>query len=608
MNILKMFKTFFALFFFYSCTLFSQPIVTDISPPTGSTVGGDVIDIQGTGFTLATAVHFGLRAASSFTVVNDNLITAIAPVGTPETVNIFVTSSAGTSPNTWAASYTYRGNWFAYTTQFATNKVIAIDTQSNVANPIVVGNSPGSVAINPEGTMAYITVNSNNSVVLIDIATNTVIGSPIPVGSNPQGIAVSPDGTMAYVANYGSNTVTPIDLSTIPPTAGASIPVGLNPLYITITTDGQKAYVVNTTSGDVTVIDLVAQTPLPATIPIGARPVAATTAPNGTRVYVTQVNMNAVTEIDTVTNTVLRTISLTGPGVNAVSITSNSNKFYVTNTFDSSITPFNLITNTAEPAIAMDTRPDAIAITPDQMRAYIAHEQSNNIVVVDLTATPPVRTLDIPVADRTGEIAITPDQAPFAYFTASLAAAGLSSTFDASNSLSPVGSIANYEWDFGDGTIVNTTAPVTSHIYATAGVYNVTLVVTNTAGTSTFQIFTGQTVRNNGGSNAIRTQTVNIKSDSTPLPPVNFIGVVKKNKFSENKHFVLSATWETSPSSDVNFYRIYKGYHVVDEISAGAPAEFFTCLHSRHSATEYEIAAVNSNNLESSHVKITLIH
>lgn len=604
---LKMFKNFFALFVLYSCALFSQPIVTEVSPLAGSTVGGEVIDIQGTGFTLATAVHFGSRAAITFNVVNDNLITAIAPVGTPETVNIFVTTAAGTSPNTWAASYTYQGDWFAYTTQFATNKVIAIDTQSNVTNSIVVGNSPGSVAINPEGSIAYVTVDSNNSVVLIDIATNTVIGSPIAVGTNPQGIAITPDGTMAYVANYGSNNVTPIDLSTTPPTTGTPIPVGLNPLYITITTDGKKAYVVNTTSSNVTVIDLVNHTPSPTAIPIGVRPVAATTAPNGTRVYVTQVNMNAVTEIDTATDTVLRTISLTGPGVNAINITSESNKFFVTNTFDSSITPFNLITNTAEANIAMDTRPDAIAITPDQTRAYVAHEQSNNVVVVDLNATPPVRTLNIPVADRTGEIAITPDQAPFAYFTASLAPAGLSSIFDASGSLSPVGSIVNYEWDFGDGTIVNTTAPVTSHIYATADVYNVTLIVTNTAGTSTFQIFTGQTVRNNGGTNAIRTQTVTIESDSTPLPPVNFTGVIKKNKYA-NDRLILSATWGASPSSNVILYRIYRGYHVIDEIPAEAPVEFFTCLQSRHSATEYEIAAVNSDNLESSHLKITLIN
>ncbi|MBA3922402.1 MAG: PKD domain-containing protein [Nostocaceae cyanobacterium] len=607
MDMFKRLKIFFVTSLFYSCALFAQPIVTDVVPLAGPTAGGGVIDIQGSGFTSATAVHFGSRSVSTFNVVNDNLITAIAPVGTPETVNIFVTTSAGTSPDTWAASYTYQGDWFAFTTQYATDKVIAIDTQSNAINSITVGASPGSVAINPEGTIAYITVDSNNSVVLIDVATNTVIGSPIPVGTNPQGIAITPDGSSAYVANYGSNNVTPIDLSTTPPTAGTPIPVGLNPLYIAITTDGQKAYVVNTTSSNVTVINLATHTPSPILIPIGPRPVSAITAPNGNRVYVTQVNLNAVTEIDTLTDTVLRTISLTGPGVNAINISSDSNKFYVTNTFDSSITPFNLLTNMAEADIAMDTRPDGISITPDQTRAYIAHEQSNNVVVVDLTLTPPVRTLNVAVANKTGEIAITPDQAPFAYFTLSLASAGSTSVFDASNSLSPVGSIAYYEWDFGDGTIVNTTSPITNHTYATAGVYNVTLVVTNTAGTSTFQIFTGQTVRNNGGSNAIRTQTVTIEANSSPLPPLNFIGVVKKNKFSENRQSVLSATWNGSPSSDVVLYRIYKGYHVIDEVSVGASLEFFTCVPSKHAATEYEIAAVDFNDIESKHVKILVL-
>jgi DNA-binding beta-propeller fold protein YncE len=41
-------------------------------------------------------------------------------------------------------------------------------------------------------------------VYVIDTATNTVGGTTIPIGVYPGGIAVNPDGSLAYVANGGT--------------------------------------------------------------------------------------------------------------------------------------------------------------------------------------------------------------------------------------------------------------------------------------------------------------------------------------------------------------------------------------------------------------------
>jgi PKD repeat protein len=57
--------------------------------------------------------------------------------------------------------------------------------------------------------------------------------------------------------------------------------------------------------------------------------------------------------------------------------------------------------------------------------------------------------------------------------------AGSSVNFNASTSTS-ADPIASYNWDFGDGTIITTTSPTTSHTYSTAGAYTVTLIVTDT--------------------------------------------------------------------------------------------------------------------------------
>ena len=47
----------------------------------------------------------------------------------------------------------------------------------------------------------------------LDLASGT-LGAPIPVGQEPHSVAVTPDGRMAYVTNYASASVTPIDLAT----------------------------------------------------------------------------------------------------------------------------------------------------------------------------------------------------------------------------------------------------------------------------------------------------------------------------------------------------------------------------------------------------------
>ena len=57
-------------------------------------------------------------------------------------------------------------------------------------------------------------------------------------------------------------------------------------------------------------------------------------------------------------------------------------------------------------------------------------------------------------------------------------------TFDGSGSSDPDGTIMSYDWDFGDGTVVLDAGPTPTHAYAAVGLYNVTLTVTDDAGTS----------------------------------------------------------------------------------------------------------------------------
>jgi hypothetical protein len=83
----------------------TQPAVSSVSPATGPT--GTQVTIGGIGFTGATAVSFGGAAATSFQVVSDGEITAVAPPGSGA-VDVTVTTPGGTSPTGGADQFTYR--------------------------------------------------------------------------------------------------------------------------------------------------------------------------------------------------------------------------------------------------------------------------------------------------------------------------------------------------------------------------------------------------------------------------------------------------------------------------------------------------------------------
>lgn len=83
------------------------PVVSSLVPSAGSTAGGTSVDIFGSGFSGATAVRFGSSAASSYTVVSSTEIAAVTPSEPIGTVDVSVTTPAGTSAASSSDQYTF---------------------------------------------------------------------------------------------------------------------------------------------------------------------------------------------------------------------------------------------------------------------------------------------------------------------------------------------------------------------------------------------------------------------------------------------------------------------------------------------------------------------
>jgi YVTN family beta-propeller protein len=402
-----------------------------------------------------------------------------------------------------AAAYT------AYVGNQSSSELMPFSTLTNVtASPISVG-TPGSVAITPDASTAWVTNYSAGTVTPVDLgAVGT--GAPITVGTNPWGIAITPDGRKAYVANQGAASVTAIDLTGR--AAVATIPVGNSPKAVAITPDGRKAYVTNNvTLGTVTPIDVATDTP-GTPISVGDSPDAIAIAPDGKTAYVGNYFSESITPINLSDHSTGSPVPASHP--NHIAITPDGGTAYVANYLENTVTPFELATLTAGTPIPVGNQPYWVGITPDQLTAYVANYNAAG----PSTVTPinlPGNTLgaDISVGSGANSVAITPDQAPVAAFSVTAGAAGKPSLFDASASTVAYGSISRYEWDFGDGTSSSSSTPTMKHIYARRGRYTARLTETSSAGTSvTTRVFTGQTMSRNGSPSARTTRTVSIPS------------------------------------------------------------------------------------------------
>jgi hypothetical protein len=82
------------------------PTVTGLSPNGGPEAGGTSVSITGSNFSGSTAVKFGGRIASGFTVNSASSITAVSPAG-GGTVDVTVTGPSGTSAATSADTFSY---------------------------------------------------------------------------------------------------------------------------------------------------------------------------------------------------------------------------------------------------------------------------------------------------------------------------------------------------------------------------------------------------------------------------------------------------------------------------------------------------------------------
>ncbi len=399
--------------------------------------------------------------------VSTNAVIATMPIPKSIAKNLGVTAGAlAISPN---------GKTAYLAVQFA-REVVPIDLGSQtIGKAIKVANQPVSIAVTPNGSRAYVLgfVNIHHASVVAINTSNGSTAKEILVGplesAGAGGIAVTPNGSTVWTSSSENGTVTAI--STTTNKTGKPIAVGAFPTALAVTPDGKTLWVANSFDNDLVPVDL-ANSTVGGKVRLGGSPNDLSISPNGAYAFV----------------------PLGSPAGGAARVTLSGSH---------SVTKMKLVDGTKT---LMQT--DAVAVDPAGKTAFFCGTSESTVAPADVASakeTSPI-TLTAGVAGVSA-IAITPDQALTAKFTVGIS--GRSVTLNAGSSSAWFGTIAKYAWSFGDGTS-SSHGPATSHTYAKNGKYTITLVVTDSLGTSTSVVFTGQTVSRNGGPKAQKSTVVDV--------------------------------------------------------------------------------------------------
>ena len=397
-------------------------------------------------------------------------------------------------------------------------QVLPVDVaQGTTGTPISV---PGAfrLTISPDARTAWVVSRHLGAPVWtlspVDLTTGSV-GEPVPLDFVPDigpvsNIVVSPDGATLLIGTI--DRLVAFDAATLTPTDTYPYPSSFMPGSVTLAPNGRTVFVGASDWNQVLTIEL--ESGVGPLVTTGAWPSEVSITPDGSTAYTANMLGSSVTPIDVATLTPSADIPSTMGPLYYIEVTPDGLSAVVSN-------PYRFAR--VDLASGVMSAPVEIGaglgetLMPDGRTMLVVDQAPDRVYSVD-TVTGVVGTTVALGGTPLAVAAIAPSQAPTAAFDNGAALSGQPTVFDASASTATCGDISAYRWDYGDGTVETTSTATAQHVYAAPGTYEVTLTVTDSAGTSTTKAFTGQAMLRNGGPEAEVAQTVTVTPGPVATP------------------------------------------------------------------------------------------
>jgi len=235
-------------------------------------------------------------------------------------------------------------------------------------------NSPGAIAISPNGDYLYVTNSSEKSISVIRTSDNTLTDT-ISVDGYPHSLSVTQDGTYLYVVYTKTSNNTSNDYMSVIQTSDNTIidtiSLGYNRGGITVLPNGDYIYVANS-GGDGVSVFRASDNTIIDTISVGDYPSNLITTPNGDYVYVSNFSSSSISVIRTSDNSVIKTIPI-GSKPRGMAVTQTGDYLYVTEEIPDTVSVIRTSDNTVIDTISVGPDPWGITVSPDGKYVYVVN-------------------------------------------------------------------------------------------------------------------------------------------------------------------------------------------------------------------------------------------
>jgi YVTN family beta-propeller protein len=305
-----------------------------------------------------------------------------------------------------------------YQTNSAGDSVDIIDSATNaVVLQVKDIEVPHGVTFSPDGTRAYISCESENTLWATDTKTGKLLGKAALSG-HPNNIAISKDGRRVFVGILsGAGAVEVVDTASLKSIKIIVVKGGVHNAYVT--RDGKYVVAGSIVGKILTVID--AQTLQPVwELPFeaGVRPIAFETGNDGstTRLFVQLSAFHGFAVVDFKTHQIVSRIKLPdepkggtaqgGAPSHGIGVSPDGKTLWVDSALANAVFVYSLPDLQVLGYVRTEQVPDWLAFTPDGKKLYVANSGSNSVSVIDTTTRKQVAVVPVgEVPKRNGVVA-----------------------------------------------------------------------------------------------------------------------------------------------------------------------------------------------------------
>jgi len=266
----------------------------------------------------------------------------------------------------------------------------------------------------PDGSRLYFSSEAEQTLHVVD-GKSLQITKKIPLTGRPNNISISKDGRRVYVGIVSSpGAVDVIDTATLERVKSIPTKGGIHNVYVT--PDGAHVVAGSIAGRVMTVIDQRTEEPLWTLFEEGVRPIAFETNPDGStkRLFVQISNLHGFAIVDFAQRKEVGRVELpndvpaervdkgpfNGAPSHGLGVAPDGQTLWVTSRPNARVYVYSLPDVKLMGTVDLGGRPDWVTFTPDSTQIYIATENNDSVVVIDVPARKEIARIKVGSAPK----------------------------------------------------------------------------------------------------------------------------------------------------------------------------------------------------------------